>query len=133
MGAMFKDQDKCEEFVHFMYKEFSSESILCFIEFVQFKKRVMEYMEVDSHSEVVFDENFTRSSIVYDKEEINDVQDLRKMAHLLYKKYIAYNCELEVKISKEMRRQFETYDLYGWSVISREKEQLDEFENKIDW
>ena len=90
-------------------------------------------MELDAESAMLFDERMTRSSIVYDNEDINEVDDLRIMAHLLYKKYIAYNCELEIKISKEMRKQFQEYDELGWTVISRDEQKLKEFQNKIDW
>merc|ERR1712154_754862 len=114
MHAMFRDVDKFSAFVQFMYKEFSSESILCFIEFSQFKTEVMDF--ISGHDAILFTnlanrndyvdlfaDDMVQSSIVYfdngDGGKLNSIQGLRKIAHLLYGKYIALNSAFEVNIS----------------------------------
>jgi len=71
--AMLKEEE-FGRFVHWMYKEFSSESILSFIEFVQFKRRAIDVLknlpeysveQKDLHCPYRFYPKIPRSTIVY--------------------------------------------------------------------
>ena len=66
------DEQKCEAFIDGMYREFSSEVILSFLEFVQFKKYIKEQIgkicvagDEDPYNFQLYD-GMPRSTIVYD-------------------------------------------------------------------
>ena len=67
---MLSDEDEFELFVHWIYKEFSSESILCFIELVQFRHYLISEMKKIYHQDIeqeyVFYANIPKSSIVHE-------------------------------------------------------------------
>eukprot|EP01084_Bolivina_argentea_P059505 108680_1 len=109
-----------ELLVHWMYREFSLETISSFIEFTQCKHRLKLYIEDtlgknvnnnDVQEYICFDQ-LIKSSIVYGQENQNENQmDLsRDIAHSLYIKYIAPNAELEINISWVMRNKYQKLD-----------------------
>merc|ERR1712228_798565 len=59
-------------------------------------------------------------------EKKNDIERFKCIAHLLFKKYIRYNAELEVNISGSLRNRFIKYDESDWNI------QMDEFVNIFD-
>ena len=76
------DEDKCEAFVDWMYREFSSEAILSFLEFIQFRKYVKKQIgEVDGSAVPVGDsdiydfvlyDGMPKSSIIYGSFEFQE-------------------------------------------------------------
>ena len=75
------DEEKFEAFIHWMYREFSSEVILSFVEFVQFKQCIKEEIAaiggtVNQTENDRFDYSFydkmPRSTIVYGQIEANE-------------------------------------------------------------
>eukprot|EP01083_Nonionella_stella_P071682 192704_1 len=121
------DADNFELFVQHLAREFSVETMLSFIEMVQFKHlinstfdinlgRVTSSYETDDDFELFFDFeqcNITinnaipKSSIVYksklQQSDHNDLIPFFKIAHRLYRKYIVCGAELEINISGECR------------------------------
>ena len=85
-SALYKtmlDEKKFEVFIQWMYREFSSEAALCFIELAQFKERLVEYVMSDTNTKQsdtcnpqeyggkyvnVFYEKMPKSDIVFGKE-----------------------------------------------------------------
>ena len=65
------NEEKFESFIHWMYREFSSEVILCFIEFVQFKHYLSKLIEEESQEQIEctfrFYENIPKSSIIFNE------------------------------------------------------------------
>eukprot|EP01083_Nonionella_stella_P214714 773438_1 len=119
---LLQNAQSFESFVKWMYREFSSETILCFIELVQFKQlakqSIAAHKEEDkgrtSHvisdrktRQYVFYESVPKSSIVYmnhaEISETNCAQHFKNIAHLLFEKYIKIYGELEVNISSGLR------------------------------
>ena len=138
------DEHKCEAFIDWMYREFSSEAILSFLEFVQFKKCIKEVIgETDENStsaetdpfDFEFYDGMPRSTIIYETWTVvdsdngagvsmSDVLSLsavvgsgssltedpsmraKRIAHLLFAKYIDYHAELEINISGRLRDTF---------------------------
>ena len=143
-----KDEQKCEAFIDWMYREFSSEAILSFLEFVQFKKYVKEEIGKKDGKDVSaetgrfdfeFYDEMPRSTIVYDTWSVSNLDDVvasslvdvpslstvlesnssaaedvlirtRRIAHLLFRKYIDYHSELEINISGPLRNKFVKLD-----------------------
>ena len=76
------DEQKCEAFIDWMYQEFSSEVILSFLEFVQFRKFVKEAIgdtdgsdisaEPDRYDFMLYD-GMPQSTIVYDSFQFDQV------------------------------------------------------------
>ena len=69
------DEQKCEAFIDWMYREFSCEVILSFIEFIQFRKFVREEIRKSGGSDMsadpdpydfAFYDGMPRSTIIYD-------------------------------------------------------------------
>ena len=70
------DEHKCEAFIDWIYREFSSEVILSFLEFVQFKKYIKEQIgkicvtgDEDPYDFELYD-GMPRSTIVYDSSQL---------------------------------------------------------------
>ena len=70
------DEHKCEAFIDWIYREFSSEVILSFLEFVQFKKYIKEQIgkicvagDEDPYDFQLYD-GMPRSTIVYDSSRL---------------------------------------------------------------
>ena len=147
-----KDEQKCEAFIDWMYREFSSEAILSFLEFVQFKKYVM--VEIGNTETDPFDFEFydgmPRSTIIYDTWTVvdtdngvgvscSDVPSLsavvesgssptedplarsKRIANLLFMKYIDYNSELEINISGRLRDTFLYLDQANYAGMELEQ------------
>ena len=74
------DEQKCEAFINWMYREFSSEAILSFLEFVQFKKYIKEEIGDTEKSipgkadrfDFTLYHGMPRSTIVYDTWNVED-------------------------------------------------------------
>ena len=144
MQLILNDAQKCEAFIDWMYREFSSEAILSFVEFVQFRQFVKEEIGKTDGLNITVDsspydfalyDGMPKSSIIYDtsrfdhemtrsspvdvspssaelSSDTNLPENLlmssrcKKIAHLLFVKYINYHSEHEVNISGRLR---ETY------------------------
>ena len=135
-----KDEHQCEAFIDWMYREFSSEAILSFLEFVQFRKYVKEEEigklcvagDTDPYDFALYD-GMPKSTIVHDTSRLDQsfsslskggvtamVGDLvtstspsddtlvrcKRIAHLMFKKYIDYHAEHEINISASLRKKF---------------------------
>eukprot|EP01083_Nonionella_stella_P128966 390937_1 len=123
LDVMFNDEDLFESFVFWMYREFSNESILCFIELVQFKQYLMNNISDGSlQPEFILYDNVPKSSIVYTqfKDEEDESKKCTNMAHELYAKYIVLYAELEVNISGVLREKYRKLDEANWNVEMNE-------------
>ena len=74
LQAILIDEQKCEAFIDWMYREFSSEAILSFVEFVQFRQFVkeetgktdgVEIAGVSDHYEFALYDGMPKSTIIY--------------------------------------------------------------------
>ena len=142
LQAILIDEQKCEAFIDWMYREFSSEAILSFVEFVQFRQFVKEEIGktdglnitvVSSPYDFALYDGMPKSSIIYDTSRFdhemarpssvdvsspsaefssdtslpkNSLMRCKRIAHLLFVKYINYHSEHEINISGRLR---ETY------------------------
>eukprot|EP01083_Nonionella_stella_P187131 686921_1 len=116
---LFCDEETFESFVHWLYREFSNETILCFIELVQFKQYVMRNIDDESlQCAYTLYENVPKSSIVYAqfKDEEDESKKCTNMAHELYAKYIQVQGKFQVNISAVLRHKYETLDGTGWGL-----------------
>eukprot|EP01084_Bolivina_argentea_P046516 85668_1 len=134
---VLKNEKKFEAFVHWMYREFSSETILCFIELLQFKQLLKEKIIVSNDviseqqnvrkmkgkREYILYENIPKSSIVYgnDSKSMDDISCFRNIAHLLYEKYVKINGELEVNIGFGLRDTYFNLDKNNYQDIEASK------------
>lgn len=135
LRSTFGDETKFENLVDWIYREFCSEIILCFIEMVQFKQRVKEYMTskgVSSGDDVLEFELYPeipKSSIVWRGHrhgtlspsitgvKTEDVTGLRLKAHLLFEKYIKLRSEHEINISGPLRERYRSLDVSGYEEL----------------
>ena len=60
------DEDQCEAFVDWMYQEFSSEAILSFLEFIQFRKYVKGQIEKKNGSDIIDGDSDPYDFTLYD-------------------------------------------------------------------
>merc|ERR1712228_143961 len=128
MRQMLLDEQQFEDFVQFMIKEFSSESILSFVEFVQFKQRLIDYMNLKTMTtddgkfeNHLMSEGIPKSSIVHGNyAKIEEDEDMDKMfkniATLLYEKYIKIGAEFEINISSGLRCQYFAINAKKWDM-----------------
>ena len=142
MQSVLIDEQKCEAFVDWMYREFSSEVILSFLEFIQFRKFVneeikkMDGVDIDGDSDpydfALFG-GMPQSSIIYNSfqfdeavvpSDLVDVPSLsadvesdgsptqnplircKRIAQLLFEKYIDYDAQHEINISGRLRDKY---------------------------
>eukprot|EP01084_Bolivina_argentea_P211736 360100_1 len=130
-----QNEDKFEMFIQFMYREFSSESILCFVEFVQFKKYLTDFIKnndmnnnvelndayIDSlyetipKSSIVFSQNYVQQSDTKDM-DVEEIEKYADIAHMLTQKYIAWNSEFEVNIPAKLRMKYIRFDQMHWEI-----------------
>ena len=113
LDDMLGDEGLLEKFATHLNQEFSLECLLSFIELTQFKQHFnMIYFGKNDGKVYTFGDLELKSDIVYDtigsfdnksKEEI--ILDFKKIARLLYLKYIKEWCELEVNVSGRTRRE----------------------------
>eukprot|EP01084_Bolivina_argentea_P234411 394655_1 len=99
---VLKNEKTFETFIKWMYCEFSSESILCFVELCQFKEKLIDFVKNDtddiamnySYINLLYD-NIPKSSIVYgqlnesNNQNITEIETFKHVAHLLYQCFAA--------------------------------------------
>eukprot|EP01083_Nonionella_stella_P166499 556849_1 len=128
MQKVFVDENEFELFVLWMYREFSAESILSFIEFVQFEECLMSSCSDAIPGKYVLYGTVPKSFIVfkcakqlpnYDivckTEPSNQQLMCGNTAHLLFVKYIEMGATLEINISWELRHRFIEMDEQLWA------------------
>eukprot|EP01084_Bolivina_argentea_P046829 86249_1 len=141
--AVLADELKFEKFLHWMYREFSSETVLSFIEMVQFKEYLIEIVNKECDNEIIcckykFYPSMPKSSIVYDdyKTDCNvdhDVENLTKyqrIASRLYCKYIQEFTQYQINISGNLRNKYERHHVSNW--ILDEKDLIYVFDEAVD-
>merc|ERR1712176_1232649 len=116
MRQMLMNEEKFEDFIQFMIKEFSSESILSFVEFVQFKQRMIESLDGGKTSGVVWDNYVLSDALPQSSIVFGDAKEFKECAHLLYEKYIKIGAELEVNLSAGLRYQYCAMDADEWKM-----------------
>ena len=136
LRSTLSDEQKFEQFVQWMYGEFSSETILAFIELVQFKEFMMNEIKNEGvECKWRFYENIPKSSIISSLKTKEIAQtgvenqrdnEYRKIAHRLYAKYIKIGTELEVNISALLRDKYEDLDDNNWQI------EINELHNTFD-
>eukprot|EP01084_Bolivina_argentea_P082814 149951_1 len=131
LKMIFCDEHKFELFVHWMFREFSSETILCVIETIQFKLYLIdiiknEYKE-NMECQYKFYKNIPQSSIIYAHTYEKTDADLEKnsvtyqrIASMLYRKYIEEYAEFEINISGELRNKYQILHERNWKVNIKE-------------
>ena len=130
----FISNNECyEQFMKQLYKELCIECLLCLTEIIQYRqyidnititdiespmsqtsqtsqtqiqpktkyKRIFNFKILDT---IILPNNVPKSSIIYDKSNINDYKSIKKKVYLLYKKYIDTDSELAVNISYDTRK-----------------------------
>eukprot|EP01084_Bolivina_argentea_P073917 134103_1 len=125
---IFKYENKFETFVQWMYREFSSESVLCFITCVQFKGYMVDCLENDTNYMDykylnMFYNNIPESTIVFGNclnDDTINIETFKNIAHLVYEKYIKYDSELEINIAAKLRKKYIRFDESKWNMESKE-------------
>eukprot|EP01084_Bolivina_argentea_P044526 81932_1 len=122
-----KHEKTFEIFVEWMAREFSSESILCFIELVQFKEYIVQYIQnknvidnesYDKYLNCLYNE-IPKSNIVSENNNImyiNEMDRIKNISHLLFEKYIQYDSEFEINIAAKLRIKYITLNEQNWNV-----------------
>ena len=83
---------------------FSMENLLSFIEITQFQIYTRDKAELEHGSDLItFPDNIPVSEILEEKQDDDELVDLKIKAHNIYKKYIAVGSELEINISWDAR------------------------------
>ena len=152
------DEHKCEAFIDWMYREFSSEAILSTLECVQFKQYIKQEIgkidgsdvstETDRFDFELFD-GMPRSTIVYDTWSLVHIEKgnmlsgsdalslseavqsgssptddplikAKRIAHILFMKYIDYHAELEINISGSLRNKYVHLDQTNYEGMELE-------------
>ena len=129
-------------FVDWMYREFSSEVMLSFIELVQFNKYLMSFVERehpdlfvsadDIHRDIRFYDGIPRSTIVFGAKNMNSKRGegtdrghgltevtgqwdcMVAIADALHEKYIRTAAEFEINISSNLRSSWFQMDARGY-------------------
>merc|ERR1719295_229587 len=87
--AVFKDEQRFQLFIGWMFREFSSESILCFIEMIQYREHIQRSCTTTTcqpaANEYEFHGKMPKSSIVYGQKQksVVGVNELKVMARCL--------------------------------------------------
>jgi len=141
-----KNEEKFEKFVGWMYREFSYETILSFIEFYQYREFLTKYIkkifdkkyESKTKRDYVLYDGIPKSSTIYgvndrhsalggltrttstssSSEHVADTERFKNIAHLLYKKYIEINSELEINISAKLRNNYNDLDQSNYDKLT---------------
>merc|ERR1712228_27280 len=131
LNEILKKEEKFELFIQWMYREFSFEAALCFIELVQWKEALIKYIQAKDKKEKKEKQEFEthyidllydavpKSSIVYvinAEPNINGIERYRQKAHLLFHKYIRPDAEFEVNISYAMRMEYTNMAETDWRM-----------------
>ena len=121
-----KSEEKFESFIQWMYREFSFEAGLCFIELIQFKKSLIKFIKKKSKSKTQsFDTRYIdvlydavpKSSIVFAKgSKLQGIAKYKQMAHALVDKYIRPEAEFEINISYAMRMEYTQMAETDWQM-----------------
>ena len=120
-----KNEQQFELLIQFMFRDFSSEAILGYIEMVQFKWRFVKVMDYKEDIDCIYMnslyENAPKSSIVYDdKSEYKGIEKMKKVAGLLCDKYIRAGSEYEVNIAWKLRKKLVSLSDSNWQLEKHE-------------
>merc|ERR1712228_223343 len=115
-----QNEEKFEVFIQWMYREFSSEAGLCFIEFVQFKEMLMKQIKTSNrassdHIYALYG-TIPQSSIIQQGKPLDDPENIKSVSHQLYDKYVKKDAEFEVNISYSLRAKYAKLDAEGWKI-----------------
>merc|ERR1712228_537957 len=133
---MMKNEIEFERFMNWMYREFSHESALSFVEIIQFKKYCIEHLEGEDNiitsSSTILErmradntkfidlsyESVPKSSIVFRaRPDMTESEKCKEMARELYLKYINYNqAEFKLNITVQMRERYRNIDYIYWNI-----------------
>eukprot|EP01084_Bolivina_argentea_P046827 86245_1 len=119
-----------EAFLHWMYREFSSETVLSFIEMVQFKEYIIDIINKESDSETIyckyrFYETMPKSSIVYndykyDNVDVENQTKCQRIASRLYCKYIQEFTQYQINISGNLRDKYQRQHESNWILDGKD-------------
>ena len=137
LDKTLQNKRKFELFIQWMYKEFSAEAGLCFIELVQFKKALIDFLKkkdkgskFDTALVDLLNDGVPQSSIVFvDEYGVDGIAKFKSIAHRLFQKYIRQGAEFEVNISFVMRLEYTRTDENGWNMEAMDLVQV--FDNVI--
>ena len=161
MHKILMSEQKCEAFIDWMYREFSSEVILSFLELIQFRKFVKEEIrktdevDIDGDSDPYdFDlfDGMPQSTIIYDSFRFDQSLPLpsylvdvpsdsiksadlefdgsptqnplircKRIAHLLFEKYIDYDSQHEINISGRLRDKYVAMERIEYNGMNLEQ------------
>lgn len=123
---ILKNEQEFETFVQWMYRDFSSEAILAYIEMVQFKECSVKELQWKSAVDCVYMgslyPNVPKSSIVYgdDGVDSNGMERMKRVATRLCDKYVKVGSKYEVNISYRLRNKIVSSSDTGWKVDTGE-------------
>ena len=145
LQEILNDEQKCEAFINWMYREFCSEVILSFLEFVQFRKYIKEeigkmYLSVDTDPyDFTLYDGMPQSTIVYDPYRLDrtvlpsfhDVESgtsltedtlmrCKQIGHSFFEKYIDYHAEHEINISGRLRDKYVNWEKQRYEGMNLE-------------
>ena len=136
LNETLKNEEQFELFIRWMYREFSFEAGLCFIELVQFKEQLIDYIkQKDGNKTQEFDTRYIdllyhgvpKSSIVFDYDLDGDgMEKFQWIAHLLFEKYVRVDAEFEINICHALRSKYIKLDEQNWNI------ELNEFVNVFE-
>lgn len=118
---ILKDQKQFERFIQFMFRDFSSEAMLGYIEMVQFKERFVGEMEINENIVCPYMNllyvNVPKSSIVYGVDSNkNGIEKMKVIASKLCEKYIHAGSEYEVNIAWRLRTKIVSLNDSDWNL-----------------
>ena len=116
-----KNQQQFERFIQFMFRDFSSEAMLGYIEMVQFKECFVKEMDYKKEIDCIYVnslyENVPKSSIVYDgKDDMKGIERMKRVADKLCDKYIRIGSEYEVNIAWSLRKKLIALAENNWNM-----------------
>ena len=122
---ILKNEQQFELFIQFMFRDFSSEAILGYIEMVQFKECFVKEMDYKEAVDCIYTNslyaNVPKSSIVYDdKSDNKGIERMKRVASRLCDKYIRIGSEHEVNIAWRVRKKLISLNDRGWNMETKD-------------
>eukprot|EP01083_Nonionella_stella_P063842 165906_1 len=138
-----KSQQEFDAFILYMLREFSAETVLSFIEMVQFKKYISNLVGVEDVDGYVMHDEIPKSSIIYCPTHMQmhsttsdnlihakavavtvntniDNTRIKNILHSIHEKYIRINSQFEINLGSPLRQKYKKFDEQNWDMDSND-------------
>eukprot|EP01084_Bolivina_argentea_P231874 390930_1 len=135
------NKDWLDLFANYLIREYSVECIVCYIEFIQYKRFIKNQQNFHEESDSIVDRQMDylvatnllpKSNIIYDT-EAKTLKDMVVICRKFYEKYIKTGSEMELNLPFRLRNRFvNLFEMDGENELQNELDNVEKLYHLFD-